>query len=68
MLILYYNSKKDLKADIGKALSYEETSMFGPEFKRDGKLTGSNRPHITGMGREFFAQVTMRDGLIAKVE
>lgn len=68
MLILYYNSKKDLKANIGKPLSYDETSMFGPEFKRDGKLTGSNRPHITGMGREFFAQVTMRDGLIAKVE
>jgi hypothetical protein len=28
----------------------------------------ANRPHVTGMGREFFARVTMRNGLIAKVE
>ena len=27
----------------------------------------ANRPHITGLGREFFAQVTMRDGQIVKV-
>jgi hypothetical protein len=31
-------------------------------------LTGANRPHITGQGREFFAQVTMNDGIIASVK
>ena len=42
--------------------------MFGPEYIRDGQLTGANRPHITGQGREFFATVTMRDGKIAGVK
>ena len=67
MLIFDYATKKDLKANIGKTLKYKETSMFGPEYKRDGVLTGSNRPHITGHKREFFANVVMKDGLIAKV-
>jgi len=68
MLIFNYPSKKELKTNIGKPLRYTETSMFGPEYLDNGILTGANRPHITGQGREFFARVTMRDGLIAKVE
>lgn len=66
-LIFDYASKKDLKASVGKTLKYKETSLFGPEYKRDGTLYGSNRPHITGHKREFFAAVTMKDGLIQKV-
>lgn len=68
MLIFCYPSKKALKESIGQVLRYEETSMFGPEYKPDGKLVGANRPHITKMGREFFAEVTMKDGKIFKVE
>lgn len=68
MLVFVYKSKKELKENIGKPLNYIETSMFGAEYLRDGVLTGANRPHITHIGREFFARVTMRDGLIAKVE
>lgn len=69
MMILNYASKKELKEQIGKALNYTETSMFGNEFKPNGSFCGSNRPSITGIkGREFFANVTMRDGLIAKVD
>jgi hypothetical protein len=30
-------------------------------------LTVANRPHITGMGREFFANVYMENGIIKKV-
>jgi hypothetical protein len=60
--------QKVLKESIGKPLDYIETSMFGPEYKTNGRLTGANRPHITGKGREFFANVTMRDGLIERVE
>lgn len=67
MMILNYESKKVLKENIGKALRYTETSMFGPEYKADGKFCGCNRPHITGYKREFFATVTMKDGLIEKV-
>ena len=67
MMILDYPSKKDLKEQIGKPLRYQETSMFGPEYKPNGTFCGCNRPHITGHKREFFATVTMADGLIAKV-
>ena len=69
MIILNYRSKKMLRENIGQPLRYTETSMFGPEYKTDGVVTGSNRPQITGNGgREFFARVTMRDGLIREVK
>ena len=68
MIILNYPSKKILRENIGCPLNYIETSMFGVEYMADGTLTGANRPHITGKGREFFARVTMRDGLIATVK
>lgn len=67
MLIFDYPSKKELATQVGKPLRFRETSMFGPEYRDDGVLTGCNGPHITGHKREFFANVTMRDGLIAKV-
>ena len=68
MLVFNCESKKALKECIGKPLRYIETSMFGEEFKRDGILVGANRPHITHKGREFFAQVTMENGLIKAVK
>lgn len=68
MIVFDYASKKDLKASIGKSLRYIETSMFGPEYRDNGTLTGANRPHITGKGREFFANVTMAEGLIKAVK
>ena len=68
MLVFNYESKKVLKENVGKPLRYIETSIFGPEYKENGVLTGANRPHITGRGREFFANVTMRDGLIVSVK
>ncbi len=67
-LIAKYESKKALKENIGKPLRYIETSLFGPEYRADGKFVVANRPHITRMGREFFAEVTMKDGLIASVK
>ncbi len=67
MIVFNYPNKKELKANVGKPLRYIETSMFGNEYMPTGMLTGANRPHITGQGREFFVQVTMQDGLIEKV-
>jgi len=67
MIIFNYPSKKVLKENIGQELHFIETSMFGAEYLSDGVLTGANRPHITGQGREFFAQVTMSNNLIVKV-
>ena len=68
MLVFNYKSKKELKECIGQPLDYIETSLFGAEYRADGVLTGANRPHITGIGREFFANVTMKGGLIAAVK
>ena len=68
MLVFVYPTKKELKTRIGQPLKYIETSMFGDEYKSNGVLVGANRPHITGIGREFFAKVTMKDGMIARVE
>jgi len=57
-----------MKEQLGSPLVYIETSIFGEEYRRDGVLVGANRPHITGQGREFFAEVTMKDGLIKSVK
>lgn len=59
-----YKTKKALKESIGEPLRYVETSLFGPEFKRDGTFcVVGPAPTV----RKWFAEVTMRDGLIAKV-
>ena len=68
MLIFASPTKKDLKAAIGQPLKYRETSMFAPEYSPNGRLTGSNRPTITGHKREFYANITMANGLIFKVD
>ena len=66
-LVVRYPSKKVLKENIGKPLLYTETSVFGAEYRDNGQFVAANRPHITGMGREFFAEITMKDGVINKV-
>lgn len=68
MLVVNYNTKRELKEAVGQPLRYTETSVFGPEYKPDGMLTVAGRPHITGLKREFFAQVEMEGGLIRKVK
>jgi hypothetical protein len=68
MIIFNYPSKKVLKESIGQPLRYIETSLFGPEYRPDGVLTGANRPHITQKGREFYANVTMQNGIIKGVK
>lgn len=68
MLIFDYPSKKEMKASIGQPLRYRETSLFGSEYVPNGKLVGCNRPHLTGHSREFFAEVTMKDGKIQGVK
>lgn len=68
MIVFNYPSKKVMKENVGKQLRYIETSMFGAEYRPNGAFVGANRPHITGQGREFFATVTMKDGLIVSVK
>jgi len=67
MIVFNYPSKKVLKENIGQPLRFIETSFFGAEYLSNGVLTGANRPHITHIGREFFATVTIKNDLITKV-
>lgn len=66
-LLVHYDTKKELKESIGQPLRYTETSVFGDEYRPDGMLTVAHRPHLTGRGREFFANVLMEGGRIKKV-
>lgn len=62
MIQFNYNRKKDLKLSIGERLKFTETTMFKPEYVSNGVLTGCNKK------RTWYANVTMKDDLIAKVE
>ena len=66
-LVVHYPTKKACKDAVGQELKYTETSLFGPEYKYNGILTVANRPHITRSGKEWFGNVIMKDGKIAKV-
>lgn len=67
-ILALYASKKDLKAAVGQPLRYEETSVFGAEYRATGRLTVAGRPHLSRVcKREFFAEVVMEDGKISKV-
>tara|TARA_R100000935_G_scaffold33385_1_gene53899 strand:- start:212 stop:385 length:174 start_codon:yes stop_codon:yes gene_type:complete len=57
-----------MKESVGEKLMYEETSMFGPEYQSTGEITVCNRPHMTGLGREWFGQVTLENNIIVKVK
>ncbi len=60
-----FKTKKELKAAIGKEPGFIETSMFGKEYKGDGRYT------IVGPSpkvRKWYATITVADGLIAKVK
>ena len=63
MIQAHYKTKKELKACVGQSLKYTETSMFGPEFQPNGEFCVAD----SGPSRKWFATVTMKDGLIAKV-
>ncbi len=65
MMAANYKTKKDLKASVGKSLSYTETSVFGEEFKANGTfcVVGPS-PYV----RKWYAQITMKDGLIKEVK
>ena len=64
MMAATYPTKKALKESVGKPLQYIETSMFGREYVPNGTfcVVGPS-PH----SRKWYAQVTMKDNLIAKV-
>jgi hypothetical protein len=60
-----YKHKKDLKESVGQPLRYVETSMFGPEYSPNGKFAVVGPCAHTS--RKWFAEVTMKEGIIHKV-
>ena len=69
MLLTGYTSKKELKENIGQRLIYKETSLFGPEYRSNGTFVAVHRPKLTLLkGREFSAEITMKDDVIASVK
>jgi hypothetical protein len=62
MIQLLYETKKQLKENVGKELNYIETSFFGEEYKSTGTITGCNKK------RSWFANVIMQDDKIIKVK
>ena len=59
-----YKTKKELKAAVGQPLHYEETSMFGEEYRPNGRFCVGPSPRE----RKWFAEVTMENGLIKSVK
>ena len=65
MMGAIYKTKKELKAAVGQSLRYEETSMFGEEYRPNGRFC------VVGPSpreRKWFAEVTMENGLIKSVK
>lgn len=65
MLAALYRTKKELRSQIGKQLTYQETSVFGAEYKPNGQFC------VVGPSpyeRKWFATVHMVDGKITKVQ
>jgi|TARA_R110002073_G_scaffold6419_1_gene38027 hypothetical protein len=62
MIQLLYETKKQLKENVGSELEYIETSFFGEEYKSTGTITGCNKK------RSWFANVIMQDDKIIQVK
>jgi hypothetical protein len=65
MMAALYPTKKALKDSVGKPLRYQETSMFGSEFKPNGKFAVVGP---SAYNRKWYASVTMENGLIKSVK
>ena len=61
-----YLRKKDLKErGVGRMPNFIETSMFGPEYKCDGRYAVVGPDPYTK--RDWYATVTVQGGRIVKV-
>ena len=65
MLAASYRTKKAARESIGHAPRFVETSMFSNEYNGDGTYT------VVGpapLERKWYAQITVKDGVISKVK
>ena len=65
MLAASYKTKKAARESIGQPPRFVETSLFGLEYTGDGTYT------VVGpapLERKWYAQITVKDGVISKVK
>ena len=67
MGIYGFKTKKELKQAIGSPPNFIETSMFGLEYKGDDGQYVVVGPDPY-RNRKWYAQVTIKDGVIANVK
>lgn len=63
-MIFCYFDKEHLRRSIGKPIMLDHSSSK----VLNGRVAGSNKPSVTGFKKEFWAFVTLKDGIIIKVE
>ena len=65
MLVANYQTKKQLKASIGKPFNYTETSLFNTEYTENQMMTVVGP---SAYDRKFYANVWCKNGMITKVK
>jgi len=68
-LLFLYPTKSHLHKEMGKPLAYEETSIFGAEYKGDGEYYGGGNLSLDWrLGRRWDALITIDNGVISKIK
>ena len=60
-ITVHYNTKKELKNNVGSELDYTETNIFKDEYTENGTVIGCD------INRKFFAKITIENNIIKKV-
>tara|TARA_R110000787_G_scaffold44383_1_gene108914 strand:+ start:312 stop:503 length:192 start_codon:yes stop_codon:yes gene_type:complete len=61
-ITVHYNTKKDLKNNVGQELEYNETNIFKDEYTPNGVVIGCD------INRKFFAKITIKNNIIERVQ
>mgnify|MGYP003641264080 FL=1 len=61
-ITVHYNTKKDLKNNVGSELDYTETNIFKDEYTENGTVIGCD------INRKFFAKITIKNNIIERVQ
>jgi len=61
-ITVHYNTKKELKNNVGSELDYTETNIFKDEYTENGTVIGCD------INRKFFAKITIKNNIIERVQ
>ena len=61
-ITVHYNTKKELKNNVGSELDYTETNIFKDEYTSSGVVIGCD------INRKFFAKITIKNNIIERVQ